>query len=677
MKSILLLAAAGGATAGFLLNSVDNVVTYWGQNSYGQGSGELAQQRLATYCANTDIDVIPMAFLYQITTGIGGQPVVNFANQQNNCTTFDDTGLLNCPEIAEDIVTCQSKYKKTILLSVGGATYTEGGFSSPDIAKQAAEKMWATFGPKQDESTLRPFNSAVIDGFDMDFETTMNNAAPFANRLRELMDQDTTKQYFLTAAPQCPYPDHADNEMLNGSTYFDAIFIQFYNNYCGVNSFVPGSIAQTNFNFETWNNWTRTVSANPNVKILLGVPANTGAAGTGYLPVSSLGPIIAYCKQFHSFAGVMMWDASQAYANIGFLTGVKEALLSTTSTPTSSSTNATAPIGTYTSTSKRRVRRAFSTSTTNSIQAQGSSGETNMASDDARVQNNKDFQLNELFNVKDKVALITGGGSGIGLMYTQALAVNGAKVYICGRTGEKLDTVAKTYSQDIPGSIIPIAADITSKQEIQKLYDELEKREGHLDILVNNAGIMSDKTITTEAQSPEEMKKNMFDDDKNSFQDWDDIYRTNVSQCYFMSTCFIPLLAKATQHTHGYSGTIINVSSISGQVKTSQHHPQYNASKAACIHLTRMLANEIAQNQIKIRVNTIAPGVFPSEMTAGSSGANQKSAIPKDKFENKVPAARPGNDRDMASTLLFCATNTYLNGQTITVDGGYTLAAGM
>ncbi|RMY01777.1 hypothetical protein D0868_08313 [Hortaea werneckii] len=358
MKSILLLAAAGGATARFLLNSVDNVVTYWGQNSYGQGSGELAQQRLATYSANADIDVIPMAFLYQITTGIGGEPVVNLANQQNNCALYSGTGLLNCPEIAKDIVTCQSKYKKTILLSVGGATYTEGGFSSPDIAKQAAEKVCATFGPKQDESTLRPFGPAVIDGFDLDFETTMNNAAPFANRLRELMNEDTTMQYFLTAAPQCPYPDLADNEMLNGSTYFDAIFIQFYNNYCGVNSFVPGSTEQANFNFETWNNWARTVSANPDVKILLGVPANTGAAGTGYLPVSSLGPIIAYCKRFPSFAGVMMWDASQAYANIGFVTGVKEALLSTTSTPTSSLTNATASLGTYTATPRRRMRRA-------------------------------------------------------------------------------------------------------------------------------------------------------------------------------------------------------------------------------------------------------------------------------------------------------------------------------
>lgn len=76
-----------------------------------------------------------------------------------------------------------------------------------------------------------------------------------------------------------------------------------------------------------------------------------------------------------------------------------------------------------------------------------------------------------------------------------------------------------------------------------------------------------------------------------------------------------------------------------------------------------------------IRTN-MWPQVFPSEMTAGSSGANQKSAIPKDKYESKVPAQRPGNDRDMAGAVLFACTNQYLNGQTITVDGGYTLAAG-
>lgn len=89
-----------------------------------------------------------------------------------------------------------------------------------------------------------------------------------------------------------------------------------------------------------------------------------------------------------------------------------------------------------------------------------------------------------------------------------------------------------------------------------------------------------------------------------------------------------------------------------------------------------MLAHEIANNGLKIRVNSISPGVFPSEMTAGDSKANQKSFIPKDKYADKVPAARPGNDRDMAGAILFAATNQYLNGQTVTVDGGYTLAAG-
>jgi len=172
------------------------------------------------------------------------------------------------------------------------------------------------------------------------------------------------------------------------------------------------------------------------------------------------------------------------------------------------------------------------------------------------------------------------------------------------------------------------------------------------------------------------MKKNMFENEDATFKDWDDVYRTNVSQIYFMTTAFLPLLQKATEHQHGYSGTVINICSISGQVMTMQHHPQYNASKAATIHLTRMLAHEIANNGLKIRVNSIAPGVFPSEMTAGDSKANQKSFIPKDKYAEKVPAGRPGNDRDMAGAILFAATNQYLNGQTVTVDGGYTLAAG-
>ena len=89
-----------------------------------------------------------------------------------------------------------------------------------------------------------------------------------------------------------------------------------------------------------------------------------------------------------------------------------------------------------------------------------------------------------------------------------------------------------------------------------------------------------------------------------------------------------------------------------------------------------MLAAEVAANGLKIRINAIAPGVYPSEMTAGESGPNQKSEIPKEKFEGKVPAQRPGNDRDMGNAVLFAVTNQYLNGQVVAVDGGYVIKAG-
>jgi len=287
---------------------------------------------------------------------------------------------------------------------------------------------------------------------------------------------------------------------------------------------------------------------------------------------------------------------------------------------------------------------------------------------------NSNFLLSEVFNVKGKIALVTGGGSGIGLMATQALAVNGAKVYIVGRTEEKLENVVKSHGQNIAGEIIPITADITSKAEIAKLVKEIETKEGRLCILINNAGIAGN-TQQTEAKTAEEMKKNLFDDDSSTFEDWTNTYRTNVPQLFFMTTAFLPLLQKATEQEHGYSSTVINISSISGIVQSSQHHFGYNASKAAAIHLTKMLASEVAGNGLKVRINSIAPGVFPSEMTAGESGEDQKSHIEKEKYE-KVPAKRPGKDQDMAGAVLFAATNQYLNGVTIPVDGGYILHAG-
>jgi chitinase len=319
-----LLASIPSAIAGFSPSSSSNVAIYWGQNSYNQGSGSLAQQRLSYYCANTELDIIPLAFLVTIAN-----PELNFANAGNNCTAISGSNLFYCPQLEADIAECQTTYGKTILLSVGGATYSEGGFSSSTAAITAANNIWSIFGPySASSSSPRPFGQSVINGFDFDFESTVSNMPAFGQQLRSLMNADAAtsgKQWLLTAAPQCPYPDAADGPMLAGTVYFDIVWVQFYNNYCGINSFTVGSSTQNNFNFNTWDNWAKTVSLNPNVKIMLGIPGNTGA-GAGYESGSTLAAVISYSKSFSSFGGVMIWDMSQVYANSGFLAGVSSDL---------------------------------------------------------------------------------------------------------------------------------------------------------------------------------------------------------------------------------------------------------------------------------------------------------------------------------------------------------------
>jgi chitinase len=228
----------------------------------------------------------------------------------------------------EDIAACQAN-GKTIILSMGGATYSGGGFQSPDAAVASAQNIWAMFGPEQpDSNVLRPFGSAVVDGFDYDFESATSNMVPFGVEMRRLMDEATAggdKPYYITAAPQCPFPDHANEEALDGGVFFDIVQIQFYNNFCGISSFIEGAETQNNFNFGTWDDWAANISLNPNVKILLGIPANTGA-GASYTDGSKLAAAIQYSKQYASFGGVMMWDMSQLYANDGFLEEVNSSL---------------------------------------------------------------------------------------------------------------------------------------------------------------------------------------------------------------------------------------------------------------------------------------------------------------------------------------------------------------
>jgi chitinase len=301
-----------GVSAGFEASGINNIATYWGQNSAGVTGGG-SQESLATYCQNSNIDIIPMSFLVSTNP-----PQINLANIGDSCEKFDD-GNLHCPQVAEDIKTCQSLGKQ-IILSIGGATYTEGGFASEAEATQAAQNVWAMFGPGGNSTGInRPFDDASVDGFDFDFESVTQNMVPFGKTLRSLMDA-AGDNYLLTAAPQCPFPDAADDEMLDGQVSFDIVWVQFYNNFCGLNGY-PGQ-----FNFDTWDEWASTKSANPDVKVMIGAPASPSAASTGYVDPSTLATIIDSVKDKASFGGVMLWDVSQAYANDGIIDSIATAL---------------------------------------------------------------------------------------------------------------------------------------------------------------------------------------------------------------------------------------------------------------------------------------------------------------------------------------------------------------
>lgn len=233
-----------------------------------------------------------------------------------------------------DITTCQVTYGKKILLSLGGSTYSEAGFTTATFFTKA-NQLWTMFGrPAPGQSTAiskdRPFGAAMVDGFDFDFEKPTTNLVQFAQQLRTNMNADTTRtgrQWLLSVTPQCPFPDANMGSLLNSPLVkTDLVFVQFYNNpSCGLNAFTASS-SQT-FNFATWDKWAKQTSANKAVKVFLGVPGGPTAAGAGsYKSAGALGPIISFCKTFSSFGGVAMWDASQVFANSGFLTGVKAKL---------------------------------------------------------------------------------------------------------------------------------------------------------------------------------------------------------------------------------------------------------------------------------------------------------------------------------------------------------------
>ncbi|KAI0925852.1 hypothetical protein AcW1_008172 [Taiwanofungus camphoratus] len=326
--------------------------SYWGQNSYGATGSDTSdyQQPISYYCQDDIINAFPIAFL-NVFFGEGGEPSIDLANtcSTSNDAVFEGTQLPDCSFLASDIETCQNA-GKIVTMSLGGATGS-AGFANDSQAEQFANTVWDLF--LGGSSSTRPFGSAVLDGIDLDIEGGSTEYFPtFVSTIRNLMNGGS-KQYYITAAPQCPYPDAYVGSVINAEP-FDAVYVQFYNNYCGLTNYDDSN----DWDFGTWDNWAKQTSPNPNVKVFIGAPAASAAAGSGYVDASTLGTIAQQTRsQYSSFGGVMLWDASQAYANNRYDEQIKSSItLSGASTvapttPTSSSTPAPTTTSTPTTTS--------------------------------------------------------------------------------------------------------------------------------------------------------------------------------------------------------------------------------------------------------------------------------------------------------------------------------------
>ncbi|WPG98644.1 Hypothetical protein R9X50_00143700 [Acrodontium crateriforme] len=284
----------------------------------------------------------------------------------------------------------------------------------------------------------------------------------------------------------------------------------------------------------------------------------------------------------------------------------------------------------------------------------------------------KDLTAQSLFNIKGWVAVVTGGGTGLGLITAKALAANGVKVYVTGRRVDKLQD-AEMQDAVSGGSIVALQMDVTDKESIKLGVQAISEKEKCVNFLVNNAGVTSVNYGPKGAPQgdvkaiSEEMLRNQ------DFKDWTSIYSVNVASYYFTSAAFLPLLCAAREHGFPEAGSILNISSISGITKESQNGQfSYNASKAATISLTEQLAVDFKRPGLEVRVNTLAPGYFPSEMTPIDKDNGQL----KEHFMTKwgIPFGRAGQPRDYAQAVLNFAVNQYVTGSTLVIDGAWLLA---
>lgn len=249
------------------------------------------------------------------------------------------------------------------------------------------------------------------------------------------------------------------------------------------------------------------------------------------------------------------------------------------------------------------------------------------------------------FKLDGKVGLVTGVSSGLGVSFATALAEAGADVVVCARREGKLKENADQIAKATGRTIYPVVADVTKESDIAKLIEMAESKFGKLDIAVNNAGIANVKPTV-------EMTSN----------EW-----LNVTNVDLNGTFYIARDVARSMIKNKVRGSIINIASIYGIFGDVIPAASYYASKGAVVNLTRALAVEWIP--YGIRVNAIAPGFFPSEMTAGI----QQDKPTLQHITSRTPMGRLGSTDELKGALVLLASDagSYITGHILNIDGGW------
>lgn len=280
------------------------------------------------------------------------------------------------------------------------------------------------------------------------------------------------------------------------------------------------------------------------------------------------------------------------------------------------------------------------------------------------------YDAASLFGVKDLVAVITGGGSGLGAITAHALAVNGAKaVYILGRRKEALISTREKSTR--PHVVHPVVCDVTSKEGLTAAVDRIRSEIGYIDILFANSGI---NIAGTGSIDPNDDVKTIQDRMwEPTMEDFTSNLHVNVTGAYYTAVAFLDLLDQGNKRAVvPEKSQIVLTSSGASFSRMPYSGFAYSASKAAVTHMTKQLSTTLAPH--KIRVNAIAPGFFASEMTQDqpfmkTAGDPREEGALDSKM---VPLRRIGTEEDYAGVILFLASKAgaYMDGTIVLVDGG-------